>query len=161
MDQELEKQLLERVQRLEAQVARLAGLDDAPVIEDPHAKMASIVECIYTPSLGTILREMPRDEWAVAFIGQPRKSIEKLKAAVSKNSWAEIVEAWRTCRFLNYGKGGHQLEFIKLVRHLEDRGVIVLAPPEGIELTNIYPPSGSPFTGNFQADATFACGNLV
>ena len=129
MDSESERQLLERVTALEAQVERLnqgVKIPDTP--EVTSNKLIDAIERIDPSSLTRVLREIPKDHWARTFFGLPRKTMEKLKSSVSKNSWRELVEDWTASHY----RLGRQLDHEQLLRvlsQLEEMGEIVMDSP--------------------------------
>jgi hypothetical protein len=126
MDSESERLLLDRLKTLEEQVARLVR--DVKVPDTPEMTTNQVIETlerIHAPSLVRVLREIPKERWAQTFFGLPRKSMEKLKASVSKNSWAELVEDWTISHYGLARQLDHQ-QLLRVISQLEQMGEILL-----------------------------------
>lgn len=129
MDAEAERLLFERVKLLEEQMGQITRRDDA-TRETPDftkQRFSTVVDLMEPMTLQRVLRHVNKDLWAPAFFGLARKSIEKLKLSVSKNSWSEIVESWKDGGF---SQQSCQQEILKSTYILEAMGEIILEPFE-------------------------------
>lgn len=127
MDAEAERLLIERVKLLEEQIGRMIrreeGASESP--EFTKQRFSAAIDLMQPMTLQRVLRDVNKDLWAPAFFGLARKSIEKLKSSVSKNSWSEIVEIWKEG---SYSQQASQQEFLRSIQIMEEMGEIILQP---------------------------------
>jgi flagellar motor switch protein FliG len=127
MDAELQRQVLERLEKLEQEIVHFRKAADFDFSEEiALQKTKELVADLDPMSLQLLLRQVTQDQLAPMFYGMPRETITKVKASLSKTIWSELLESW-TSGFGSSRSGACQAQndLLKIVRQLEEMGEIV------------------------------------